>query len=71
MYSVPMTTDNYRNVTAVEIMMAERKATSAILIEFFALPAASSAQMVPKGLKAFEVMNLDKNRPGALLNAIA
>ena len=51
-------------------MASENKGTNAILTSFYASPEGHSGQMELRGLKPFEILNLEY-RPGVFFNVYA
>ena len=59
-----------RYASAMDRMVSENKGTNAILTSFYASPESVSGQMDLRGLKPFEILNLEY-RPGVFFNALA
>ncbi|MBR89842.1 MAG: hypothetical protein CMO66_01020 [Verrucomicrobiales bacterium] len=70
MYSGNMMYDMYPG-TPMDHLISQHEQTSAILPNFYATPQGGTGQMVFGQLQAFDVMNLDRYRPGVFFNALA
>ena len=70
MYSVNMTPIDYGRTPAMEWIREDQEPGNAILTNFYTIPQDSGEQIPIRGLKLFEVMNLDEYSPGVLFNAL-
>ncbi len=70
LYPVNTTLNDQRYASAMDRMVSENKGTNAILTSFYASPESVSGQMDLRGLKPFEILNLEY-RPGVFFNVYA